>query len=275
MDTPFDNRILWWHWRGEAVQENTIDEVCKTIRTNTPNVTGIAIKTSNGSQWQGEFDDSKRALAIDNPDSITRWVETLKANDLETHAWCVVHGNDPKTEADRIIEACHVPGVRSMILDVEAGDHYFGTKPPEVARQLVSRVRADIPANYHLGLCLFVREDEPVRIHIDEWLPHVQSIHPMIYHWDFSSGTEGPRRFLDETFETLYPYNLPIVPILGTYPDPTTKKPVPEAHMLEAGRYALQLGAVGLSYFIFATAMDNCTGLAQYRAISQIDLVSH
>lgn len=272
MTTPFDGRILWWHWRGAAVRENSVAELAQTVKTHTPNVAGIAIKTSNGSQWQGDYDDPKPILAIFGPESIRAWVDELRRHDLETHLWCVVHGQNVETEAARIIEACQVPGIRSMILDVEAGERYFGSKPPETARALITQVRAGIPPELHLGLCFFAHEDEPQKIHIDEWLPHVQSLHPMIYHWDFSHGAGRPEPYIDETFARLAPYGLPIIPILGTYPDPQTQQPVPEEHITAAGVYALQKGARGISYFILGTAMEHCAGMPQLSAVGHVRL---
>ncbi len=270
MSTPFDRRILWWHWRGSAVAENTIADLAHTVCTQTPNVAGIVIKTSNGAQWQGDYDDDKPALAITGPASIQVWVTTLQQHDLETHLWCVVHGQDIAAEAQRIIDACHVPGVKSLILDVEAGERYFGSQPPEAARALITRVRAHIPPDFHLVLCLFVQSDEPDHIHINEWLPHIHSLPPMVYHWDFSPATSGPRPYLNAAFARLAPYRLPLVPILGTYPDPHTGQPVPAAHLTAAGRHAFELGAAGISYFRFGSAADGCSGPTQYAAIRRL-----
>ncbi len=235
------------------------------VRTHTPNVAGVAIKTSNGKDWQGHHDDTKAAMAVVGPGSIAQWVTALSAHGLEAHAWCVVHGRDIEVEARRVLEACHVPGLRSMILDVEAGERYFGGQPADVARAFICRVRAELPGTFHLGLCLFVRGDEPEKIHLEEWLPYVNSLHPMIYHWDFSSGSSGPRPYLDEAFSRLAPYGLPLVPILQTYPDPESGKPVPEAHIVEAGDYAFQKGAAGISFFRLGAA-----GPPEFAAIRRI-----
>lgn len=234
MTTPFDDRILWWHWRGGAVVQRTIDELAAYVRAEMPNVSGIAIKTSNGRDWQGAYDDPVPAMAINGPESIATWVDELDRHGLETHLWCVVHGQNIDAEAARIIEACEVDGVRSMILDVEAGEQYFGSKPPAAARALIERVRGAIPDDFHLGLCLFARQGEPERIHIREWLPHVQSLHPMIYHWDFSRGEGEPEPYIDETF-------------------------------------AARQGAVGVSFFRLG-AVRNDEAAAQHAAIRQIDL---
>ncbi|NLX08771.1 MAG: hypothetical protein GXY36_03880 [Chloroflexi bacterium] len=270
MTTPYDGRILWWHWKGSAVSAERIDELAALVKTETPNAAGIALKTSNGRQWQGEYDDPNAALAISGPESIARWVETLNRHGLETHLWCVVHGRDVDAEAERIIEACHVPGVHSMILDVEAGERYFGSQPPATARALITRVRRAIPADFHLGLCAFVGGDELETIHIDEWLPHVQSLHPMIYHWDFSQGTSGPRPYIDDAFARLAPYARPVAPILQTYADPHTGQPVPGEHIIEAGQYAFERGAAGISFFRLGHA-DDTSGPEQFAAVRRIE----
>lgn len=271
MSTPFDDRLLWWHWRGGSVEQRTIGALADYVRAETPNASGIAIKTSNGRDWQGEYDDPVRALAITGPQSIAAWVDELDRRGLETHLWCVVHGLDVAAEAARIAEACRVEGVRSMILDVEAGEHYFGSHPAGVARGLIERVREAIPADFHLGLCLFAREGEPERIHIREWLPHVQSLHPMIYHWDFSSGTSGPEPYIDEAFDALSSYDLPLVPIFGNYADPASGEPVPPDHLPQAAHYAAQRGAVGISFFRLG-AVPTTDASAQHAAIRRIDL---
>lgn len=270
MTTPFDGKLLWWHWQGSVVEEDSIEALVERVKRETPNVTGIVLKTSNGGQWQGVF-DIKPSMAVMGTDDIAKWVQMLKKYDLETHLWCVVHGKHASQEflweAPKIIEACIVDGVRSMILDVEGDERYFGSHPPQVAQQLITTIREYIPQDFHLGLCFFAREDEMAAIHFEEWLPFVQSLHPMIYHWDFSSGTKPAKPYIDEAFDLLEGYGLPIVPILGTYDDPETEMPVPEEHVYEAGLYAFEQGAVGLSFFRWGAASDGAI-----RAVGRIEV---
>src|SRR5690606_38753504 len=92
--TPYDGKIAVWQWKGDVLAENTIDEVAQTINRVAPNVTEIFVKTNDytpttGARWQGYW-DSKRALAIDGPASIDRWVQVLGRYGLNFHAWCVV-----------------------------------------------------------------------------------------------------------------------------------------------------------------------------------------
>lgn len=265
MISPYANGLTWWHWQGGVVEQATIAELAQFVTTQTPNASGIAIKTSNGRDWQGVYQDPKPALAITGPERIADWVDELARHGLDTHMWCVLHGQDVPSEAEKIAAACNVPGVRSMILDVEAGDRYFGSHPPQVARDLIARVRRDIPPGFHLGLCLFTQNDEPRRIHIDEWLPHIDSLHPMVYHWDFSDGQGTPEPYLDQAFDVLHDYNLPIVPILGTYTDPTSGLYVPDDHLYRGGTYALKHGAAGIGLFRLGA-----TGSGAFQALSRI-----
>src|SRR5512141_1851324 len=116
--TPYDNKIAVWHHKGQAVAEQTIDQLAQTIRRLAPAVDQIWVKTSDGSSWMAQY-DNKASMAIDGPAAIQRWVTTLQKYGLEFHAWCVPRGLDIDGEANVIIQACQRPGVRSMVLDVE------------------------------------------------------------------------------------------------------------------------------------------------------------
>jgi len=266
MPTPFDQKIIWLHWMGGAVAEESIYELAQTVKGNTPNAAGIAIKTSNGVVWQGEY-DVKAALAITGPEAIRAWVDELAANGLETHLWCVLQGRKIQEEADLVIQACNVPGVRSMILDIEVGARYFGGQTAETARALITAIRAGIPEDFHLALCFDPRGYHPRDIHIQEWLPYVQSLHPMVYHWHFSEASRGPRGYLDDAFRVLAQYNLPIVPMLEVYADPATGTPVPPDQIYDAGMYSFESGAAGITYFRLGSA-----GAAEFEAVNRIEV---
>ncbi|MBZ0291812.1 MAG: hypothetical protein K8L99_04520, partial [Anaerolineae bacterium] len=249
METPFDRRILWVHWKGDVLSERTIGELADAIKRDTPNVAGVLVKTSNGATWQGKL-DNKQAMAVTGTDSIKRWVDELAARGLETHLWCVVTGSDIPTEAQLIVDACRVPGVKSMLLDVEGGAAYFGSKTAADARNMITRIRAGIDTSFHLGLNFDARGSHPATIHIDEWIPQVQSLHPMVYHWEFSGGQSGPEHYLDDAFGVSVRYGLPVVPMLQTYPNPTNPpNPVPEEEIVRAGAYCFQKGATGITLF--------------------------
>ncbi|NDJ85820.1 MAG: M23 family metallopeptidase [Chloroflexi bacterium] len=265
MSTPFDKKIFWVHWMGRQVGEDSISELIQTIKQFSPNVAGVAIKTSDGAYWQGHYDDDSD-MAINGQEDILRWAKELARNGLQCYCWCVVRGNDIDEEAKLIGLACRTRGVRAMILDVEVGDLYFGGQTRETVRRLMNKVHNAAPNDFHFALNFDARGSHPEDIFIDEWLPFMDSLHPMVYHWHFSEGTRGPERYLDEAFRNLDQYNLPIVPMLQAYPDPASGTRPPEQHVYESGIYSFRKGAAGISYFRLGSA-----GPPEFSAISRID----
>ena len=247
MSTVFDQRLLWVYQDGDSVQETDIAALAGNISSATPNVAGLLLKTSHGAEWQG-LRDSRSRLAIKGPGSIRRWVQTLGKSGLETHLWCVLRGADVRAETRLVTQACNVPGVRSMLLSFEAepGAGYFSGGSAATARELITRIRAGIAPDFHLGLNLDARGKHPASIRLRQWLPFVQSLHPMIFHYEFSGGRRGPEFWLDQAFGTLARYGLPLVPMLQSYPRPG---PVPAAQVQRAAAGAWRKGASGLSIF--------------------------
>lgn len=212
--TPYDGKIAVWQWKGDVLAENTIDEVAQTIKRVAPNVTEIFVKTNDytpttGARWQGYW-DSKRALAIDGPSSIDRWVQVLGRYGLNFHAWCVVRGLDVVAETNIIVQACLRPGVRSMILDVEpyAG---FWSAGRDGIRPYMTRIRRQIPANFHIGMSIDPRPQHYASIFPEEWFPFVNSIHPQIYWVTFR---QTPEAAIASAYNTWSSYGRPIIPVL-------------------------------------------------------------
>lgn len=246
MSTVFDQRLLWVYQGSDNILEADVHALAGAITAATPNVAGLLLKTSHGADWQGAR-ESRPALAVTGPDAIRRWVQTLGRNGLETHLWCVLRGVDPGAEVRLVTQACNVPGVRSMLLALEAdGGSYFSAGSAARARELIARIRAGIAPDFHLGLNLDARGRHPANIHLREWAPFVQSLHPMIFHHEFGAGRSNADPWLDQAFGTLEPYGLPLVPMLQTYPRPG---PVPAAQIAQAAAVAWRKGASGLSLF--------------------------
>jgi murein DD-endopeptidase MepM/ murein hydrolase activator NlpD len=212
--TPYDGQIGIWHWRGDVIPENSVDDVARNIKMNAPYVSQLWVKTSDytprtGAQWQG-FWDSKRSLAIDNAASIDRWVSGLAKYGLEFHAWCVPRGGDINAEADLIIQACLRPGVKSMILDVEPFDGYWIGGRDRI-RPFMTRIRRALPGAFHIGMAVDPRIQHYESIFPREWAPFVNSIHPMVYWATMQRPLDG---LLEETYRVWGGYGKPIVPIL-------------------------------------------------------------
>jgi hypothetical protein len=163
MATPYDGKVAIWHWKGDSIAEDSIEAVVRTIKTWAPNVTQLWVKTSDGEHWQGEF-DTDRNLAIDNVASVDKWVRVLEANGMEFHAWVVVKGQNVTAEADRIIEVCNRPGVKSMVLDVEPFSGFW-TVGREPIRPLMTRIRRGIGGRFHIAIAVDPRPRHKPRIY--------------------------------------------------------------------------------------------------------------
>lgn len=258
MTTPYDGKIGFVYWSGKSVGENSIGELAQAIRRSLPQQpVAIYVKTSDGDAWQGQF-DTKPQMAINSPDDVTRWVDALADFDLEFHAWCVVKGINVPGEAERIIQVCRVPGVKSMLLDVEDGPKYFAGGPGD-ARHLIQRVRVNVPRHFHLGLNFDARGQHPKHIHIAQWLPYVGSLHPMVYHKDFGLPVAEALR---NAFAVCRTMNLPIYPMLQAYGG------VPADDLRRGAEVTVQqFGGTGVSYFRLGTM-----GVAEFRALQQVKL---
>ncbi len=253
MATPYQGKVSLWHWEGDAVGYPTIDALAQAIKTNVPVADAIWVKTSDAGSWQGDF-DSKEAMKIRGPADIAKWVNTLANYGLEFHAWCVLRGVDVEDEVARIVQACSVPGVRSMILDVEPYQYYWQGSRQDVIR-LMTGVRQNLGPDFHIGICIDPRSHWYNAIFPDAWRPYVNSVHPMVY-W----GTMGrtPESILTETYVTWGNYGLPIYPILqahGVSPD----------SIRTAQNIARSVrGATGLSYWRIGVI-----GPLEYAAINE------
>jgi murein DD-endopeptidase MepM/ murein hydrolase activator NlpD len=212
--TPYDSKVAVWHWRGDSLSENTIDEVAQTIKGYAPYVTEVFVKTNDytprsGARWQGYW-DTKRAMAIDGPESIDRWVQTLGRYGLNFHAWCVVRGLDLYAETNLIVQACQRPGVKSMILDVEPYEGFWAGGRDGI-RPYMLRIRRQLPGSFHIGMSVDPRSHHYESVFPGEWYPFVNSVHPQVY-WETFRKT--PAAALQEAFEVWGGFGRPIVPVL-------------------------------------------------------------
>ena len=255
--TPYDGKIAMVYWDGRSVAERTIDEVIATLQQRAPNVKAIWLKVVDGDRWQGHYDTSgKHDLVINGPGDLQRWVLKCRAAGLDVHAWCVPKGVNVDQEAALITACCFVDGVKSMILDVEVGSAYF-RGGPRAARALCERIRMLIPGSYHLALNLDARGNHPRDIHIWEWWPFIDSLHPMVYHEVFGLP---PEQAVANAFEALAQYDRPIVPMLQAYS-------IRDAEgMLRAANAALRsYTAPGVSFFRFGAL-----GPTEFDAVQRI-----
>mgnify|MGYP005852740673 CR=1 FL=1 len=260
MATPYDGLISFWHWQGKAVGEQTIDEVIATIKGWAPNARGVWVKTSNGTVWQGVY-DTKPDIAINGPDDIARWVSKLESNGMQFHAWCVPKGRTEtlEREAELIIQACLVPGVRSMILDIEPYQ-YFWEGPKENVRKLMEMVRRRVPGSFHIGMSMDPRPHHKQSIYPDEWMPFIDSLHPQCYWRTFQRPVD---EVLREAYKTWGGYGQEIgreIPIIPALQGAAVPDDIERAVRLVTEEF----GATGVSYWRFGVI-----GAAQFPAINK------
>ncbi|NDJ78365.1 MAG: hypothetical protein GYB65_19115, partial [Chloroflexi bacterium] len=239
MATPYDGKVGVWHWKGDSIAEETIEDMVSTIKRWAPAVKQVWVKTSDGEYWQGQF-DTDRDLAIDGVASVDKWVRILEANGMEFHAWAVVKGENVAGESDRIIEVCNRPGVKSMVLDVEpyAGFWQAGKEP---IRPLMTRIRRGIGGRFHIAMAVDPRPQHKPRIYPEEWRPFVNSVHLQVY-WE--TFQRDMREVLNEGFSTWADYGLPLFPVL---PGAAPVNEMNEARQFVVDRFK----ATGISWWRF------------------------
>ena len=254
----FDGRLALIFWTARSVAENTVAELADHVRAAAPNVNAVVFKTNNGTLWQAVYDTSKADLMVGSLADVRRWSDTLAARGLEPHAWCVLRGQSPTQEADRIAEICLQGRVKSMLLDLETGPSYF-VGDRNAAQTLAVGLRQRVGPDFHLGLVFDARGTYPQRLWVqDIWFPEIDSLHPMVYPYHFGITAQ-------EAFRSLYAaigqWGKPIYPMIEGYspdgypPYPASDIPVTAAVTVNTYRTA------GLSIFRYGKGLDRYDGV--------------
>lgn len=251
--TPYDGAIAIWHWEGDAVQQDTIEELVMTIKANVPNIKQLWVKTSDGAAWQGQY-DSKKSMAIDDVRSLDRWAMVLNIYQIELHAWCIPTGTNLERETDIIIQTCNHPAVKSMILDVEPDPTHYWNGGKDAIKPFMTRLRQGITKpNFHIGFCPDPRPWHYNDLFPEEWAQYIDSIHPQTY-WATFGMT--PEEALDQVYNTWSGLGKPIVPVLQAA---APSGEILAAHTLSVQRY----GAKGLSWWRWGVV-----GPVEFKAIN-------
>lgn len=278
MTTPYDRRILVANWRGCITPGNSIADLAALLRSKVPNVAGMMLRTSNGVSWEGHLGDSG-PKAVTGVTRIQEWVETFGGQGLEVHVWGKPRAKRPpgaerspdlEREAERFARAATVPGVKSLLLDVEHGELYWQGTPDEVS-ELMSHIRA-AAGDVHVGMILDGRRNRDFSFYVDPWIPFVDSLHPMVYPIWFG-GHRTIEEHLDVAFRNLEGYGKPIVPMLQAFGQ-ASRRPTPE-EITRQGHSAWARGAAGISFFrlgtdVWATDHKPQMGDPEYAGIAQV-----
>ncbi len=60
MATPYDGKVAVWHWKGDSVSEDTVEDIVQTFKRWAPNVKQIWVKTSDGENWMDRVETIPR-----------------------------------------------------------------------------------------------------------------------------------------------------------------------------------------------------------------------
>ncbi|MPZ24554.1 MAG: LysM peptidoglycan-binding domain-containing protein [Dehalococcoidia bacterium] len=195
---------------------------------------GVALKTHDGTDWMSTYDSS--LTAITGPDQVQRMASLFEERGVPFHAWCVVKGLDPETEAAMASDVLNA-GARSLILDLEAGDGFwYGT--PESAMAYGNALRSLQP-NASIWVSIDPRPWRASLVPLNEFASFSNGFMPQLY-WDtFNSsanyaayaasgmpaygGLMSPEFLIDATASVLAPYGLPVIPVgQGAVSDPAS-----------------------------------------------------
>lgn len=132
-------------------------------------------------------------------DSLAGLHNIYAAQNIDFGLWCVPWGTDPAGEARMVVSALQAAQTDLMVLDIEpyAG---FWRAPWSNLHPYMQAIRTAMPAA-KIGLSFDPRRSPPLfqynhvsEIHLEEWLPYVDSLWPQVY-WD-TFGLDDPETML-------------------------------------------------------------------------------
>ncbi len=210
---------LAWVWQFST--DGTPQKLASVLSQNN---LGIILKTHNGTEWMGDWDKSSQAVT--GPAQVQKLANYFENNNVPFHAYCVLNGVDPTTEAKMCAQVIGA-GARSIVIDLEPWAGYWaGT--PQTAATFASEFRRQQP-NAVVSLCVEPRPWVMPRIPMAQFVSIAQIIAPMIY-WEtfntsdnvddfkgagYDPGSPGicPEFLLDVSASMFGGYGLPIQPV--------------------------------------------------------------
>ncbi len=215
---PSLNHLAWvWQFSQDGSKE-TIRAVLARYGL------GVVLKTHDGTDWMATYDPSPDA--VDGTARVAELGRFFEDGGVPFHAWCVLHGLDPKREAQMAAEVLSA-GARSISLDLEAHAGFWrGT--PAAALELGRELRRLQPDGW-VATSIDARPWEVDRIPLAEFAAFASEIAPQAY-WSafqtasnvakftkagYDPGEEGvtARFVLDVAIDKLRPFGLPVRPI--------------------------------------------------------------
>jgi len=224
---PQGQRHLVWVWQFSTDAEPHL--VGARLRDNS---LGIVLKTHDGVSWMSEYDSSR--YAVSGGPQVGTLAKYFEDGGVPFHAWCVVKGGDPVTEA-RMAADVLANGARSLWLDIEPHAGFWHGSAQDALR-FGSELRRLQP-NGHVVLSLDPRPWLLARLPLKEFASFSNEVAPQNYWRTFDTpanhtrytesgfpvgpGGMTPEFLLDVTRRTLSGLGLPITQVgQGATPDP-------------------------------------------------------
>ena len=132
-----------------------------------------------------------------------------------------------------------MPGVRSLVLDVEPGRHYWQGGADEV-KQFMETLSRTVPDSLHVGITVDSRRERMLAdISLDAWLAsgRIGSIQPQAYWHDFGMDWRSCLQRVTETLDRYRDTSVPVYPVLPTYPHPKNGAPLSPEELEAALRF--------------------------------------
>jgi hypothetical protein len=255
IDAPYNGKVMLAHIAGQAVGEQTIADLARTVGTNATNVRALLVLTSGGTAWAGQT-DAKKSLAINGPADLANWSAEFAKYRVDLHAWHVVAGKDVPTETALIAQAALAPGIGSIVLELDP--KLLAIKASNDIRNFMIALKQKLPATFHIAASFDGRPENFAGVSLAEWYPFISSWHPKVFHWQWSNAQQGPDSALTAVFNALKQYPKPVIPILQA--EPTGGQRVPPDQIKKAAKLSFdtynapavtywRLGAIGPAEF--------------------------
>lgn len=184
------NHHLVWVWQFSTDGEP--DVVGARLRDHG---LGIIHKTHDGVSWMSRYD--KSSYAVDGPRQIEVLARYFEDAGVPFHAWCVVHGTDPKREAEMAAEALNA-GARSLYLDIEPYAGFWRGSPADAVQygEELRRLAPDAKVVLSIDPRPWAVEKTPMA----EFVSFCNAIAPQNY-WRTFDTSGNVRRFTESGFK--------------------------------------------------------------------------
>ncbi|MPZ50174.1 MAG: LysM peptidoglycan-binding domain-containing protein [Dehalococcoidia bacterium] len=219
------HHLVWvWQFTTDAAP-NLIGERLRDHKL------GLVLKTHDGTQWMSEYD--KSPFAVSGAPQVGTLANYYEGIGVPFHAWMVLHGLNPKREAEMAAEVLEA-GARSIFLDVEPYAGFWRGSPADA--EAFGKELRRLQPNGRVVLSIDSRPWTLERLPLKEFTAFSDEIAPQNYWRTFNTpanhtrfaetgfpvGSDGvtPEFLLKVSSSVLAKFGLPIIQVgQGATPD--------------------------------------------------------